>query len=165
MTRRGIVPKAKQLHEKMYTSFFKRDLMTLEEICCEGLFSSFRTRMSALPPRVRHEWSITSYNSRPRIVANRATYIPMPGMGEKMGMRQIVVRIDSNQRVDKITSDIKGNEKRQEGSPKQVREFLVLQRRLIGSEESDWVLWGTTQESSAEVTAASPPPVKEAQST
>lgn len=158
MTRRGIVRKAKELHEQMYEAFFDRDLATLESICCEGLFASFRSRMGGLPPKVRHEWTVTGYNSRPRIVANRATYIPVPGMGEKMGMRQVVVRIDSNQRVDKISKDTRGNETRQEGTPKPVKEFLVLQRRLIGNEESDWILWGTTEESSSEVTASSPSP-------
>ena len=84
-------------------------------------------------------------------------------------MRQLVVRIDSNQRVDKVTSALNGNEKRQDGLPKQVKEFLVLQRRLIGSEESDWILWGTTEESSAEaetqVEVTTPLPDKGAQST
>ena len=150
MTRRGLVRQAKQLHHKMYTSFFNRDLLALEDFCCEGLVSSFRTRMSGLRPGVKHEWSITDYTSRPKIVANCATYIPVPG-AEKVGIRQVTVRIDSKQRVDTITKDWRGVEQRQEGLPKQVREFTVMQRRLINNEESHWVLWGTVQESSAEV--------------
>ena len=140
----------------MYSAFFNRDLTRLEKLCCEGLFASFRTRMSGMPPNTRHDWSIAYANS-PKLVANVGVYVPVPGIDKKMGLRQVVVRIDSKQRVDKITKDRSGEEKREEGIPKPVTEYIVIQKRLIENQpESDWMIWGTTEESSPAVDDASP---------
>lgn len=126
------------------TLIFKRgDIDTLREICCEGLLSSFRARINARHAGGRPhqlEWTLHKYNRFARVVSNRATSFPMPNSG----LRQAIVRISSRQSLTRYDAD--GNVVPGTGEPKDVTEYLVIQKRCFGGKEENWEVWGTTEE-------------------
>ena len=66
-------------------------------------------------------------------------------------MRQAVVRIQSRQSLAKITEvGPDGREKMAKGTgqEKEIREYVVLQRRIWKGVEEPWIVWGTTEETS-----------------
>jgi len=94
LERKTLVPLAKDYHKQIYTAFAAKDTFTISRLCCSGLTSTFRARMSHRAPSTHLTWTLSSYTSSPKIVSNRAA--PLPHM-EHSGIRQVVVRIASKQ--------------------------------------------------------------------
>lgn len=122
----------------MYTAFAEGDLATLRLICNDGLYESFKSRITTRP-RGKTVWKMEKLKSA-KVVSNNATYF----MQYNSGMRQAVVRIKSIQSIAKY--DFKSRLVPGTGVPKEVTEWVVLQKRKTPSEEAPWVVWGTTEE-------------------
>lgn len=125
------------------------NLTVLQNTCTEGLYVSLRSRIAARPRNERVRWEKIAETRRPRVVCNRATVLPIPGMKE-CGMRQAVVRLQSKQKLARIILGAKGKEEavvKGTGEIKDVKEYLVIQRRMLQGNEGPWVVWGTTGES------------------
>lgn len=65
------------------------------------------------------------------------------------GIRQVVLRMHSRQSLAKIKTGASGRPDitlSGTGEEKDVKEYLVLQRRLLKDQEGPWKIWGTTDE-------------------
>ena len=123
------------------------DTATLTTICADGLRESFRSRIAARSPTERIRWTLHQYTRAPRVVSHRAMMLPVKGAA----MRQAVVRIQTRQSLAKITEvGPDGREKMAKGTgqEKEIREYVVLQRRIWKGVEEPWIVWGTTEETS-----------------
>ncbi|MCJ1255856.1 hypothetical protein MMC24_003674 [Lignoscripta atroalba] len=133
---------ATALHSQMYTAFAEGDAATLSKICTEGLLASFRSRIASRVPGERLRWILCKYTRRPRVVSHRAVMIPL---GKGIALRQAVVRIQSRQSLARLKPNgelIEGT-----GEEKDVREYVVVQRRMMKEKEEPWMVWGTVEES------------------
>lgn len=102
LARRIVKPIAKELHEEMYKSYANHDTQLLKTICCNGLLATF---LKALPAKNEVlSWRLVSYLSRPRVVSNRASPVPLPGDAEA-AVRQVVVRIHTRQILERWTKE------------------------------------------------------------
>lgn len=131
-------------------SFNRGDKEELANICCEGLSASFRRRIAARPKDENLAWSRRRSWPRlpPRIVSRRMTKLPL----EESALRQLVVKINSEQTLTRVSSDSGGEPdmvRQLTGRPKQFVEYLVLQKRVLRGNEGPWKVWGTTSETSA----------------
>jgi protein MBA1 len=131
----------------MYTSFAEGDAAALRNICLDGLYETFRARIAARRPGEKMEWEMLGYNTRSKLVSHRAARLQIDGAA----VRQAVVRIASKQKLRRRARNgkelelVKGS-----GKEKDVVEYLVLQKRMDGWKEGDWVVWGTTEETKLE---------------
>lgn len=116
---------------------------TLRKICCEGLLSTFRSRIHARPRNSRYEWHLHSYIRFASVISNRAVQLPLPNSGQ----RQAVVRISSRQSLSRY--DHQGDLVPGTGEVKDVVEYLVIQRRCLMGKEEPWMIWGTIEESTS----------------
>ncbi|KAI9795482.1 MAG: hypothetical protein M1833_007012 [Piccolia ochrophora] len=141
LRRRQVAPTAVALHQQMYTAFADADVETLRKICGDGLLSKFR---SGIHSRGREtlEWVLHKYTKASRIVSHRAARLPVEGTA----VQQAVVRIQSRQSLTRYGPDRKvvaGT-----GQEREIREYVVLQKRLLQGKEGPWIVWGTTGETS-----------------
>lgn len=120
------------------------DVHTLRKICGEGVMASFLSRIQARNPRERYEWKLHKYTKFTRVVSDRAVRLPM----ELSGQRQAVVRIQSRQSLTKYRPD--GSVVPGTGQEKELREYVVIQKRLLNGKEEPWFVWGTTEETTLE---------------
>ncbi|KAL7265811.1 hypothetical protein RUND412_011662 [Rhizina undulata] len=136
---------ATALHRDMYTAFAEGDLESLRLICGDGLLESFKKRIAARGRNgSKMQWRLVKMIKRPRIVSNKAHYY----VGMNMDRRQAVVRIHSLQSLTKL--DNKGEAIPGTGEPKEVLEYVVVEKRASGGTESRWYVWGTTEETTLE---------------
>lgn len=66
-------------------------------------------------------------------------------------MRQAVVRIESRQSLARIIGVGPDGQEiiaKGTGQEKEIREYVVLQRRIWKGAEEPWIVWGTTEETS-----------------
>ena len=66
-------------------------------------------------------------------------------LGKGIALRQAVVRIQSRQSLARLKPNgelIEGT-----GEEKDVREYVVVQRRMMKEKEEPWMVWGTVEES------------------
>lgn len=114
-------------------------------------------------------------SSRARIVSDRATSIPVPGVSTKERpcyIRQIVFRIKSRQALVKgyLRKGRNGTEKlldaagaelpvdeagevtaeRMQQESRDVAEYFVLQKRMWMGKEENWFVWGLVDETSVD---------------
>lgn len=140
---RQIKPTAVALHRQMYTAFAEGDLATLKKVCVDGgLLQNFIARIHARG-KDKMQWEMVKLK-RARVVSNRAFKLPV----DHSGMRQAVVRVVSRQKLTRYRPD--GSIVAGSGKEKDVVEYVVIQRRLMGGKESPWQVWGTTEETSLE---------------
>ena len=59
-------------------------------------------------------------------------------------MRQAVVRLQSKQSLARVKKD--GSVVEGTGGVRQMKEYVVVQRRMWGEKEEEWVVWGTVEE-------------------
>ena len=107
---------------------------------------SFQFRINSRPRHQRVQWTLHKYLRKPRIVANRAAQLPT----KHSGIRQVVLLIESRQSLAKFKTGSVGYPDTiipGTGEEKDVREYLVIQRRIMKNQESPWKIWGTTNES------------------
>jgi protein MBA1 len=135
ISRSTITPTAVALHRQMYTSFAEGDAAALRNICLDGLYDTFRARIAARNPGEKMEWEMLGYNTRSRLVSHRAARL-------QIASKQKLTRWARHGKELKL---VKGS-----GMEKDVVEYLVLQRRMDGWKEGDWVVWGTTEETTLE---------------
>ena len=132
------------------------DVSTLRTICADGLLTSLISRISARTPRERFVWKLHKYTKFARVVSNMAARLPLD---VDAGQRQAVVRIQSKQSLTKYKTTIPraavdtaaAEQKEMEAVPgtgevKDVREYVVIQKRVISGKEGPWIIWGTTEE-------------------
>lgn len=139
LSRSSILPIAQQLHVDMYTAFAAGDLHSLKSLCTEGIYESFRARISNRAKGEKVEWELLKYVGSPKLVSDRAAMIP--GM-EGMVIRQAVVRVRSLQR---LTREVEGKRVEGTGEEKQVEEYVVVQQKLEKWKAGGWKVWGTTR--------------------
>ena len=142
LQRKVILPTAIALHKQMYTAFADKDNKTLRKICCDGIYTSFTSRMEARKKGEKWEWNIVKYIGRPRVVSNRMARMPLDGAA----LHQAVVRIKTRQQLKRWVGDkeVAGT------TEKDTVEYLVVQRKFWKWEGSEWEVWGTTEESNWE---------------
>ena len=64
-------------------------------------------------------------------------------------LRQVVLRMDTRQSLAKLRAGLDGSSDTViagTGEQKDVKEYLVLQKRILQAQEGEWVIWGTTDE-------------------
>ncbi|MCJ1396272.1 hypothetical protein MMC18_009161 [Xylographa bjoerkii] len=138
---------AQALHTQMYTAFAEPchesgDLALLRKICSDGLFASFQSRIASRPAGQGLRWTLHQYTRRPRVVSHRAAVLPMV---KGAALRQAVVRLQSRQSLAHLKA---GREKEPDtGEAKEVKEYVVIQRRMWKEQEESWMVWGTIEES------------------
>ncbi|ELR03218.1 hypothetical protein VC83_02341 [Pseudogymnoascus destructans] len=141
---RKTAPTAVALHQQMYTAFAAGNIELLKKITCEGLYDSFASRIHTRPRGERWKWEVIKYTSKPRVMSNRAARLPV----DDAGVRQAVVRICSRQRLSRYKAD--GSLVAGTGEERDVMEYVVIQRMLWEGKENDWMVWGTTEETTLE---------------
>ncbi|OBT64461.1 hypothetical protein VE03_05308 [Pseudogymnoascus sp. 23342-1-I1] len=141
---RKTAPTAVALHQQMYTAFAAGNIELLKKITCEGLYDSFASRIHTRPRGERWKWEVIKYTSSPRVMSNRAATLPV----DDAGVRQAVVRICSRQRLSRYKAD--GSLVAGTGEERDVMEYVVIQRMLWEGKENDWMVWGTTEETTLE---------------
>jgi len=125
----------------MYTAFAENDLPTLTTTCTSGLLSSFTSRLATLTPHETLRWTLHAYTRRPRVVSHRAILLPM---FKGAALRQAVVKLQSKQSLARVRKD--GSVVEGTGRVREVREYVVVQRRMWGEKEEGWMVWGTVEE-------------------
>jgi hypothetical protein len=149
---------ATNLHKTFYTALSNGDKKALQEICCDGLLRTARTRIEKRKAlHASYEpWALTKYvgltldrlnfwpvtailpGQRFRVVSDRIAPLPMPDSY----IRQCVVRIVSKQTY--WLAD----------SPKQVTaqhdEYVVIQQMTSKGESGLFRLWGITEPTTME---------------
>jgi hypothetical protein len=158
---------AKEMHHDLLEAFAEGDINTtersLKNISAPGFFKHLSSRVSARPFTQRLKWTLLKYNATPRVVASRAT--PMPKPMEHSGVRQMVVRIESQQQMEQWDYEVHQSfakkqkakseeqiyeEKKERGevetTVKDVTEYLVLQQRIWRGETLPWKIWGLATE-------------------
>ncbi|MCJ1407281.1 hypothetical protein MMC19_001352 [Ptychographa xylographoides] len=133
---------AQALHRQMYTAFADNDLPTLKKICTDGLLASFTARIASRPAGEGLRWTLHKYTRHPRVVSHRAVVLPMV---KGAALRQAVVRMQSQQSLAKINPN--GGVVPGTGQMKDVKEYVVVQRRMWKEQEEPWMVWGTVEES------------------
>ncbi|KAF3912731.1 hypothetical protein ABW21_db0209505 [Orbilia brochopaga] len=142
--RRNIIPTAEALHRNMYTAYSNGDVDALFNICSRDLATAFRTRITSRPSNVRYAWQFLRYNRRSKIMSHKLGMLSTDPK-EENSVRQVVVRIDSTQ---KLTKGVDGKVVKGTGEEAQTTEYVVLhKRRKKNVAETDWVIWGTVSES------------------
>jgi protein MBA1 len=129
----------------MYSAFAEGDVRLLDSICCDGLRESFRSRIVSRLRGERWEWELVGYTKRAKVLSHRAASLGIEGMG----IRQAVVRIASRQRLTRYRAD--GSVVPGSGKEKETVEYLVIQKKLEKSVEQEWMVWGTTEETTLEM--------------
>jgi mitochondrial protein MBA1 len=129
----------------MYTAFAEGDVRLLGTICCDGLRESFRSRIASRPRGERWEWELVKYTKRARVLSHRAASLGIEGMG----LRQAVVRIASRQKLTRYKAN--GTVVPGSGQEKETVEYLVIQKKLEKAAEQEWMVWGTTEETTLEM--------------
>ncbi|RPB18254.1 hypothetical protein L211DRAFT_797655 [Terfezia boudieri ATCC MYA-4762] len=130
---------APRLYEQMYTAFAEGNTPLLRQVCCDGLYDSLKSKIIARGQK-KMIWQMKGLVSAPKLVSSNAIYITYLGMG----FRQTVVKIKSLQVVYRY--DSKGKLLAMSGETVPVVEYLVLQKRKTKSGDGNWMIWGTTEE-------------------
>ena len=89
-------------------------------------------------------WTLHKYVGFPRVVSHRVTGLPPTDSA----LRQVVVKMQSKQSLVRFKHGVADGEESagESESPKQVLEYLVLQRRIFKAVEGPWKIWGTAEE-------------------
>ncbi|KAI5777374.1 hypothetical protein EDC01DRAFT_406983 [Geopyxis carbonaria] len=130
-----------KLHHDMYTAFARSDVETLRLICGDGLLESFKKKLMRRG-QLKVEWRLHKYLSPVKLVSSKAHYYA----GMNTSRRQAVVRIHSLQSLTDVTTE--SQRSLEKANPKEVLEYIVIEKRKIGDNESPWFVWGTTNEKS-----------------
>jgi len=131
------------LHRQMYSAFAEGDSNTLKTICADGLLENFQARIQSRG-RETLKWELIKYNRKSKVMSNRSASLGMEGIM----IRQAVVRINSQQKLTRFKPD--GSIVPGTGEVKDVQEYVVIQKKLLQGKEDDWVVWGTTEETTLE---------------
>lgn len=150
---------AKSLYEQMYSHFAQGNLSPIAPKLCESIYSSLDQRILSRGPNTGVQWQLHRWLSEPKIVSHK--YMPMSLEDNKdktkqTTIQQVCVRMESLQSLKKIKKVRQGGrvvEVLEEGSSqvaKPVTEYLVVQRLCKRGKMGEWMVWGTTRESSVD---------------
>lgn len=160
-SRHEIVELAKERHLQLYTAFADARITDIEDMCLEGLAESMRQRLSR---RTRDElWYWTrSKDVKATFVSFKQTPSEILYKGLRVEPQQCVVRIVSDQQVRRGRRGFLPSESHLPRADRQsiatwdppedatvrqdVIEYLVLQRRLLANEPTEWKVWGFVEE-------------------
>lgn len=140
LQRSRIVPSAIALHREMYSAFAAGDRATLRKVCTDSIYDQFRARIASRPRGQKMVWELLRYNKRAKIVSHRSARLPLDGAA----VRQAVVRISSRQKLSRY--DARGALIEGTGQERDVVEYVVLDKSYFNWQDSDWRVWGTTEE-------------------
>jgi hypothetical protein len=131
-------PAALNLYQEMYTSLINQDRSTLSRICGEGLMGDLNNRMRT---RKHHngKWTLHRTLSAPKVVANLIMIVPQM---EGCAIRQAVVRLHTEQSLVWWNR----GEKEPVGEKREVKEWVVVQKKTWKWKDEEWMVWGTTRE-------------------
>jgi mitochondrial protein MBA1 len=143
----------------------------IREICLDPLANKFADRIIARGA-LKMNWRLIKWNSA-RVVSHRAA--PLGEQHPDSGYRQVIVRLESTQSLSikgaagpkkpsgrptwmpaeakMQRNTVKEKEAHQfadNGVPKRVVEYLVMQTRLVNGREEQWMVQGFAQESTPE---------------
>ncbi|KAK8202051.1 hypothetical protein M8818_005576 [Zalaria obscura] len=155
---------AKGLYESMYEQFATGNLDPIRPRLCESIEENLTARIANRPKNTHLQWKLHRYIGRPALMSYRAGMMQLNDDNEKQtGITQAVVRIRSEQSLRRVkrvrAADGKVLEVLEEGSVmgandgskgKEVVEYFVIQRMIRNGVWGDWMIWGTTQESTVE---------------
>lgn len=147
---------AKSLYEEMYSAFAAGNLSPMSSKLCENIHATLQQRIASRGPNVGVLWTLHSWTAQPKIVSHK--YMPMSlednnDKSKQTTIQQVCVRMQSLQSLKKVRKVKQGRETvevLEEGSsaePKQVVEYLVVQRLCKRGNMGPWMIWGTTTES------------------
>lgn len=136
---RKVIPTAKALHREMYTAVASGSTQTINRICADGLRDTLLARIGARGKNEKVEWELVRYLGIARCVSHRVAILPRNGWA----IRQAVVRLKSRQR---LTRSVNGKVVQGSGKEKDLVEYLVLQKMAQNHIEGEWIVWGTTRE-------------------
>jgi len=150
---------AREMHNDFHTYLGEGDIKKLQEICCDGLLNTARTRIEQRKAMKRkfEPWSIINYsgvkyptwllrwpltvflpNATTRVVCDRIGPLPFP----ESYLRQCTVRINSVQQYRLANSD--------GYSIMSHTDYVVIQKMTTKGEEGPWKIWGLTKPSTME---------------
>jgi len=157
------VPKiAQKLYEEMYTKFASGEIASMKPRLCESIFDSLSSRASGRAPNTYLKWTLHRYLGSPKLVSYRTTILrPDEPKHERSYIQQAVVRIRSMQSLRKVRKVREKNGKTseilEEGSVsgngeegKEVTEYFVIQKMVRKGIPGNWMVWGTTEETTLE---------------
>lgn len=143
LQRTTIAPTAIALHRQMYTAFAEGDVHTLRKMCTDGIYDSFSTRIGNRAKGEKMKWELLSYNKSAKVVSNRAARLPIDGAA----LVQAIVRISSKQRLTRWRKEKDGLVQIEgTGKERDVVEYVVVQKLYKDWKAGDWMVWGTTKE-------------------
>lgn len=136
----------------MYTEFARGNEQYIRSHCAPGLARNLILRIRKRPSEELVSWTLEQYNRTPstfftgvRVLSDRATAIPdFPDSG----IRQIIVRISSQQRTQTFGLGNDGHLT----SPRiqDCTEYMVIQKVRIQGMQKDWEIWGFTKPTTME---------------
>ncbi|KAI9754446.1 MAG: surf-like protein [Chaenotheca gracillima] len=133
---RQVSTAAATLHKNVYAAFADNDKTSFRPLTTITLYNIFCSRLASRPQGQVCEWTLHSYTKPLRKVSDRAARLPIEGVF----IRQAVVRVWTTQSMKRW--DAKGKLIPGTDGVRDVKEWVVLQKRLIVGKESPWVIWG-----------------------
>ncbi|MCJ1288461.1 hypothetical protein MMC26_007819, partial [Xylographa opegraphella] len=100
------------------------------------------SRIASRPANQKLRWTLHQYIHRPRVVSHRAVVLPM---AKGAALRQAVVALHSRQSLANVKAG--GELTPDTGEVKEIKEYVVVQRRMWKEQEEPWMVWGTIEES------------------
>jgi hypothetical protein len=170
---------ARRLHESTFTAFAQADVPALAAACEDSLLRAFRARLSRRPADERLEWRRLALVGRPRLVSFKTAQTGVLFRGEPLVVQQAVVRMRSRQMLRQgtlggggggsgsgdsssssnggggerdVVEQIMGDVARvewQQNKEKDIVEYVVVMRRFLDEEPTDWKIWGFVKPPSA----------------
>ena len=65
-------------------------------LCSNGLITTFRRRLAAREPNTTVRWQLQAYLSKPRVMSDRTSILPLPKIPQS-ALRQVTVRLHTRQ--------------------------------------------------------------------
>ena len=117
-------------------------MVTLSNVCQEGLLVSLRNRINVRRSTESLKWRLQKYVGFTRIVSTNIVRLDV----EKSALYQVVVKIKSMQNLERTAE----NGFASDAMEKRVVEYVVLQKLVWRGKEEKWKIWGTIEESRVE---------------
>lgn len=128
----------------------------LRSKCAPGLAQNLIRSIRKRSPNELTSWTLEKYNRTPstffqgvRVLSDRATQIPdFPDSG----IRQVILRICSQQRTQKMSTNPNPALSRVGTFPKiqDCTEYVVIQKVRLSGIQKDWEIWGYTKPTTLE---------------
>lgn len=127
---------AKALHERMGHAFASGDETEINETCASGLAESLTSRLQHRAKGEKWRWTVHRYKGRAKVVSHKAATLPI-SQDSTAVIRQAVVRIRSLQSLSK---------RGEHAVPRDMTEYVVLQKLYGFKAKDEWKIWGTIEE-------------------